>query len=278
MSAARDGIDEFDLAAEVDGRLPPERAAAFAAYLSAHPGEQTRLQQYQAQQSVLRDLFTAESGEPIPGRLRIDRLRAEQRRRRSWNFAAVAAAVVLVLAGGAGGWLAHGLGIGLAPGNPQVAAAEREITADALAAHRVFSVDVRHPVEVDATQEAHLVQWLSRRLGRPLVVPDLTSAGYKLMGGRLLASENGPAAQFMYQSGGTRLTLYERSDSAGETAFRYSEQNGIGEFFWSDQDFGYALAGKTDREQLLHLSELVYKQLSGDTGKAKPPQPPGKPS
>jgi anti-sigma factor RsiW len=282
MSAVRDGIDALDLAAEVDGRLAPERAAALAAYLSAHPEEQTRLQQYQAQQMVLRDLLTADSGEPIPGRLRIERLRAEQRRRRSWGLAAVAAAIFLVLAGGAGGWLAHAIGIGVTQGNPQVASAETEITADALAAHRVFSVDVRHPVEVDATQEAHLVQWLSRRLGRPLVVPDLTSAGYKLMGGRLLPSENGPAAQFMYQSGNTRLTLYERSDSAGDTAFRYSEQNGIGEFFWSDQDFGYALAGKTDREQLLHVAELVYKQLSGDTGKAKPPspppQPPGKPS
>ncbi len=281
MSAVRDGIDETDLTALVDGRLPPERAAAVDAYFSAHPEELVRLQQYDAQQRALRDLFLAESDEPIPGRLRVARLREQMRRRRNWEFGAAAAAVLLLLAGGAAGWAAHGLGIGISRESPQAATAEREITADALAAHRVFSVDVRHPVEVDATQEAHLVQWLSRRLGRPLTVPDLSSAGYQLMGGRLLPSETSPAAQFMYQNGNTRLTLYERSDTAGETAFRYSEENGTGVFYWSDQEFGYALAAKTDRQHLLQLAELVYHQLSGDNGKTKappPPQPPGKPS
>jgi anti-sigma factor RsiW len=36
---------------------------------------------------------------------------------------------------------------------------------DAIAAHRTFSVETRHPVEVGAYEEAHLVQWLSKRLG-----------------------------------------------------------------------------------------------------------------
>ena len=73
--------------------------------------------------------------------------------------------------------------------------------ADALAAHRTFAVEVRHPVEVDAAQEAHLVQWLSKRLGRPLVVPDLSATGYRLMGGRLLPAGSGAAAQLMYENG-----------------------------------------------------------------------------
>lgn len=279
MNALRDGVDDLDLAALVDGRLPAERAAAVDAYLSAHPEEQARLQQYQAQQRALRDAFVAESDEAIPGRLRVARLREQIRRRRYWEFGAAAAAVLLLLIGGAGGWLAHGPVTGAPGESPQAATAEQEITADALAAHQVFSVEVRHPVEVDATQEAHLVQWLSRRLGRPLTVPDLTSAGYKLMGGRLLPSETGPAAQFMYQNGNTRLTLYERSDNAGQTAFRYSEENGTGMFYWSDQEFGYALAAKTDRQHLLELAEIIYHQLSGDSSKTKaPPQPPGKPS
>ena len=279
MSAIRNGIDDTDLTALVDGRLPPERSASVDAYLSGHPEERARLQQYEAQQRALRDLFLAESDEPIPGRLRVARLREQVRRRHNWEFGAVAAAVLLLVVWIAAGWMAHGLRIGR--GTLQAATAEREITADALAAHRVFSVDVRHPVEVDATQEAHLVQWLSRRLGRPLTVPDLSSAGYKLMGGRLLPSETGPAAQFMYQNGDTRLTLYERSDNAGDTGFRYSEENGTGVFYWSDQEFGYALAAKTDRRHLLQLAEIVYHQLSGDNDKTKappPPQPPGKPS
>jgi anti-sigma factor RsiW len=282
MSAVRGGIDEHELSSVVDGRLPAQRAAAVEAYLAAHPEEQARLQHYRELQQQLRTAFARQLEDPLPTRLRVFRVRAEQRRRHYRQWGAAAAAVLLLVLGGLGGWAARDWGLRPAHLNPtaQAAATEREITADALAAHRVFSVEVRHPVEVDAGQEAHLVQWLSKRLGRPLAVPDLSSAGFQLMGGRLLPSEGGPAAQFMYQKGGNRLTLYERTDNAGETGFRYSEQNGVSVFYWSDQDFGYALAARVDRQQLLKLAEMVYQQLSGEGGKPKtlPGAPPGKPS
>jgi anti-sigma factor RsiW len=277
MSAVRGGIDEHELSSVVDGRLPAQRAAAVEAYLAAHPEEQARLQHYRELQQQLRTAFARQLEEPIPMRLRLERVQTEQRRRHYRQWGAAAAAVLLLVLGGLGGWAARDW-----HSNPttQAAATEREITADALAAHRVFSVEVRHPVEVDATQEAHLVQWLSKRLGRPLAVPDLNSAGFQLMGGRLLPSEGGPAAQFMYQKGGNRLTLYERTDNAGETGFRYSEQNGLSVFYWSDQDFGYALAARVDRQQLMKLAEMVYQQLSDERGRPKthPATPPGKPS
>jgi anti-sigma factor RsiW len=153
------------------------------------------------------------------------------------------------------------------------------ITADAIAAHRTFSLEVRHPVEVDAGQEAHLVQWLSKRLGRSLVVPDLAAAGFQLMGGRLLPAEDGPAAQFMYQnSNGERLTLYLRAGVGGETAFRFHEEGGIGAFYWSDEGFGYAIAAKAGRDLLQRIAELVYHQTSPDGAGAKIPPEPGKPS
>jgi anti-sigma factor RsiW len=282
MSAGRDDIDERELSAAVDGRLPPERAAVVEAFLAAHPEEKARLQRYAEIQQELRGVFAAPTDEPIPMRLRLPQLLAERRRRTYRQLGAAAAAVLLLVLGGIGGWAARGWGVGLPPANQTAqATTEREITADALAAHRVFSVEVRHPVEVDAAQEGHLVQWLSKRLGRPLVVPDLTAAGFQLMGGRLLPSEGGPAAQFMYQKGNSRLTLYERSDNAGETAFRYSEENGVGMFYWSDQDFGYALAAKADRQELLKLAEMVYHQLSSEAAvkpKTQASPPPGKPS
>jgi anti-sigma factor RsiW len=279
VSAARGGIEEHELSAAVDGHLPPERAAAVEAYLAANPDERARFEQYRGMQQQLRQAFAEPSGATLPTRLRVPRLLAERRRRAYWQLAAAAAAVLLLVVGGVGGWSARDWRLGL-PCCNQTAQVEREITNDALAAHRVFSVEVRHPVEVGAAQEAHLVQWLSKRLGRPLAVPNLTAAGFQLIGGRLLPSEGGPAAQFMYQKGDTRLTLYERSDDAGETGFRYSEDNGLGVFYWSDRDFGYALAAKADRQHLLNLAEMVYHQLSDEGVKPSPPlpPPPGKPS
>ena len=82
----------------------------------------------------------------------------------------------------------------------------------------------------------------------------------------------------MYENGKERVTLYLRTGIGGETAFRYSEKNGVGAFYWSDQGFGYALAAKADRDLLLRLSEIVYQQISADGAKAKIPPKPGKPS
>src|SRR5271166_2667520 len=249
-------VQEDDLHARIDRQLPPERTEDVDAYLAAHPEEEARFSQYAQQRQALRTAFAAQASGPIPNRLRVAHLLAQQRRRGRRQLAQIAAALCLIVLGGIGGWAARDLTGPLSSLPPGAVA--RMITAEAIAAHRTFSVEVRHPVEVDAGQEAHLVQWLSKRLGRTLVVPDLASAGFRLMGGRLLPAEDGPAAQFMYENAnGDRLTLYLRV-SGGETAFRYREDNGVGAFYWSEEGFAYAIAAKADREKLLRLAEIVY--------------------
>ena len=134
-------------------------------------------------------------------------------------------------------------------------------------------------------QQAHLVQWLSKRLGRPLKVPLLTAQGYELVGGRLLPGDTGARAQFMYQNGaGERVTLYlgalapaaaaKPSRSAGpagpttpptpqpaDTAFRFTQEGPVPGFYWMDQGFGYALSGQLSRPALQVLATAVYQQL-----------------
>jgi anti-sigma factor RsiW len=268
-------VEEDDLHARIDGQLPRERIEDVKAYLAAHPEEQARFSQYAQQRQALRTAFVAQAAGPTPMRLRVAHLLAQQRRRRRRRFGKIAAALCLIVLGGIGGWAARDLMGRLSSLLPGAVA--RMITADAIAAHRTFSVEVRHPVEVDAGQEAHLVQWLSKRLGRQLVVPDLAAAGFRLMGGRLLPAEDGPAAQFMYENANAeRLTLYLRAAVGGETAFRYHEEGGVGAFYWSDQGFGYAIAAKADRDLLLRIAELVYRQTSPDGAGAKIPPAPGK--
>jgi anti-sigma factor RsiW len=270
-------VDEDELHARIDGRLAPHRAAAVDAHLAAHPEARARFSQYAEQRQALREAFAAQSAGPIPDRLRVARIRKERRQRRYRQLAQIAAAVSLLILGGVAGWAVRDVTGPLASTGAGTVAGV--ITADAIAAHRIYSVEVRHPVEVNADQEAHLVQWLSKRLGRELTVPDLSPAGFRLMGGRLLPAEDGPAAQFMYENAsGERLTLYLRVGVGGETAFRYHEEGGIGAFYWSDEGFGYAIAAKADRELLLRIAELVYKQTSSDGARAKIPPPPGKSS
>ena len=136
----------------------------------------------------------------------------------------------------------------------------------AAVAHAVYQPEQRHPVEVAATQQEHLVQWLSKRLGRPLTLPVLTPQGFELVGGRLLPGESGARAQFMYQNqAGQRITLYlgalNGAGAAGETAFRLHADGPVPAFYWLDQGFGHALSGPLSREALLALATAVHQQL-----------------
>ena len=103
---------------------------------------------------------------------------------RSWTALAAAAAVVAFLVGGAAGWVARGASAA-APSSFDT------FTADALEAYKLYVVEVRHPVEVPGSERAHLTQWLSKRLGSELRIPDLQSIGLKLVGGRLLPGPTG---------------------------------------------------------------------------------------
>jgi anti-sigma factor RsiW len=251
-------VGDDELMAYVDGRLSPDRAEAVGLYLAAHPEIRERLSQYADQRQALLAAFGERGAGPIPTRLRLTRLLAERRRRRRRRFAEIAAAICLVALGGAGGWTARDLMFPQA--SPASALAAGTIMADALAAHRTFAVEVRHPVEVDAAQEAHLVQWLSKRLGRPLVVPDLSATGYRLMGGRLLPAGSGPAAQLMYENAAAdRLTVYVRPGVAGE-ASSYQHDKNVGAFYRADEGLGCVIVGDADRGSLSRAAERVYEQ------------------
>jgi anti-sigma factor RsiW len=276
VRAASRPIEEKDLQAWVDGRLTPEDAEAVDTYFMAHPEVRERLSQYAEQRQELRAAFAGKPEPPIPPRLRVARLMDEQRRRRRRQFAHIAAAIALLIAGGVGGWVAHNLLPSLTSSTSAVLASS--VFDDAIAAHRTFSVETRHPVEVGANEEVHLVQWLSKRLGHRLIVPDLNGLGFKLMGGRLLAADSGPAALFMYEDGkGTRLSCYYLVvNVGGEAEFKFREQNGISAFYWVEDDLAYAIAANAPRDQLLKIAETIYQQNSAEGAKAKLPPPPGK--
>lgn len=279
-------LPEDRLHAWLDGQLPSAEQQALQAELAQHPEAQATLQAWKTQRQALRQLHAEVLEEPVPPTLSATLLRASQERaqaQRRWRWAGLAAGFVLTFLAG---WLARGhtpheaslAQWGRAPGALSQAGLQR-FSQQAGVAHAVYSPEVKHPVEVDASQQQHLVQWLSKRLGRALTLPDLSSQGYSLVGGRLLPGENGARAQFMYQNPqGLRLTLYLGAVDTGatpskdkpaqsttrpnnqETAFSFSEQGPVPSFYWVDQGFGYALSGPLSRQALLNLATLVYQQ------------------
>ncbi|HEX7557583.1 MAG TPA: anti-sigma factor, partial [Usitatibacter sp.] len=171
----------------------------------------------------------------------------------------------------AASFIAIGLAIGLAlpmlrpaPAQAPVVVNTTTLPIRAARAHLVYSPEVRHPVEVEAKDQEHLVKWLSKRLDMQLRIPVLSSEGFELLGGRLLPGNDGPVAQFMYQEAtGKRLTLYVTRPHKGETvtAFRFAQEGPVSVFYWIDRDCGYALSGDIDKPALARIATSVYKQL-----------------
>jgi anti-sigma factor RsiW len=267
MTGSDAAIMEEDLQAYVDGRVSGTRLADIEAYLAQHPEVRERVALEQRQRAALRGQLESKFAEPIPARLWIANIQAMRRGRWVRRLRAVAAGVLLFAAGAGIGWVAASR---MEAESARPTPGTTALTENASAAYRTFVVEVAHPVEVGAQQEAHLLQWLSRRLGKPLVAPDLMPFGYRLMGGRLLPAGSGAAAQLMYDDPtGKRLTVYVRAAQGSETAFRFQHEGETSTFAWIDQGFGFAVTGSVSRDELLPIAEAVYHGFSGNDSGAR---------
>lgn len=245
-------ITDDDLQAYADAQLDAARRPQVEAYLAEHPDARARVQQIRDQAQALHRLYDGVLNEPLPPRLR-SRL-APAPKAAFWPQG-LAAGLAWLGCGMIAGWFAHTA----APPQPQLAFAR-----NALAAHVLYSAEKRHPVEVAADQEAHLVAWLSKRLELPIHAPDLQPQGFALLGGRLLPGPDAPLAQLMYQSAqGERLTLTVRhaAESSGSTGFKLMEHNGVTAFYWVDRQYGYALSGAISQERMRAVAHAVDRQL-----------------
>lgn len=245
-------IRETDLHAYVDGQLDAARRAEVEAYLADHPAAFAQVQHLREQIQAIHREYDDVLNEPIPLRL------SQVSHRRAWPRG-LAAGIAWLACGVAAGWFAHA---GMQP--QDISVASSGFARDALAAHVLFVSEKRHPVEVPAAQEAHLVTWLSNRLDAPIKAPDLQGQGFSLLGGRLLPGGDGPLAQLMYESGrGERLTLtvkhaVQRTD---QTGFQVLEKDGTSVFYWIDQQYGYALSGNIGKPRLMAVAQTVEMQL-----------------
>ncbi|MCG8546755.1 MAG: anti-sigma factor [Alphaproteobacteria bacterium] len=253
MTDSPNSVSKAELHAFVDGQLDADRRREVAAYLGAHPEAAATVAAYEAQKKALQAMFEPVLTEPLPARLKPPRAR-----RALVHLAWAATGLILLAAGGLLGWFAREAA--MSGSMPQTAVARQ-----AAVAHAVFTPQRRHPVEVPGNEEKHLVRWLSKVLGAPLQAPQLTDLGYALVGGRLLTSPDGPAAQFMYQDAkGQRITLYvvRNPKWRGLTEFRYADENGVAVFYWINGPLGYGLTAKMPRSELLTIANAVYTQLN----------------
>ncbi|WVT71926.1 anti-sigma factor [Sinorhizobium chiapasense] len=267
-------VSEDDLHAYVDGFLTPRERERIEQWLERNPARAEEVRQWQAQAVDLRALFAgyahsdardrallsnhshSDLPQPYPGKNNGKDTGSAIR-----HLRAIAAGLALFAAGGLTGLYA-----------PALLSADRDSraieTADSLprqaqSAFLVYASEVRHAVEVGADEQSHLANWLGKRLDHPLSIPDLSSLGFSLVGGRLLPVNGKAGAMFMYEDGtGRRLTvLLGRNDDNRETSFRIDSADGVETFYWIDGSIGYAVTGEVPRDLLQQVAHECYRQF-----------------
>jgi anti-sigma factor RsiW len=242
-------VHEEELHAFVDGQLPMGRCTAVLAYLGRHPEDIERLAAYALHKQQLRrrlEEFELQSDDPTTAGLQ--RTLADRLTRpgyRNWLRRAAAMAALL-----SAGWWSNTLYL------HHIADRLPGVVVEAAQAHEIFGGDPNRPVELTAAAATDIAAWFSSRLGELVEVPSLQGMGLGLVGGRLLAGDDGPVAQLIYEDpSGYRVTLcLSSAPNDGGPEVEVVTLEGLTAGFWHEGELTYALVGDTSEQQLLAIA------------------------
>ena len=250
-------IENWALHAFADGELDVEDSKAIERLLAENAEARKALATINYQKTELHKAYDDVLNEVVPAHL----MAAAQARspRRMVPYLAMAASVAFLLIGGALGWFAAHTGNAV-----QIA----DLASRALVAHETYSVEVRHPVEVAASEQDHLQAWLSKRVGSEFKIPDLQKDGYTLLGGRLLAENDAPAGQLMYETADKqRMTIYFSANEAGNvTGMKLEQKDKLITCYWRDAKLALAVTADMPREAMVVLGSSIFAQIEGRHG------------
>lgn len=230
---------EHDIHAYVDGRLDGARRDAVEHYLARHPERAAEVSAWQRDAQALRAHLGAAPGFPDNPALHPRALRAGLRQRRRARSAFAAAAVLCLAIGGAGGWLARGV-------SAETAVAPMS---DAIEAYRLVVTDGSARPDLVSRNESDIQAWLDRHFERATRVPDLSGAGFRPVGGRLFATDQGAAAMVLYQdAAGHAISFYVRPPGPRHRLLPEGRrtERGLLAQYWSGQGYNYAMVSRAE--------------------------------
>ncbi|MGD9477639.1 anti-sigma factor family protein [Shinella sp. G-2] len=177
---------------------------------------------------------------------------------------ALAASLVLFLAGGAAGYLISEQ----KQTSFQVASTQfapvRTWLDDIADYHRIYSRQTRHLVELPASDKDHLVEWLSASTGVTFAVPDLTAQKLTFEGARLLVAGGKPTAQLLYRDAENEIfaICFLKSDPVeGKTELAESMRNDIGLISWQKGNASFVVVGPSADPDLERIAETVSASI-----------------
>ena len=207
-------------------------------------------------QSSLRDAVGVKDkdGSGQPGQLLVP---WPQGRRRSvlshvpWNWLALAAAIIL-------GALITAVFL------PRMRAPNvDQFLATQLIASHVRSLMANHLTDIPSSDQHTVKPWLDAKLDFAAPVPDLSSQGFPLIGGRLDYLDNRSVAALVYQKRKHFINLFiwptTPKDSSAQTMV---EREGYHLVHWSDGDFTYWAVSDVNTNDLQSFKQLFEQQTA----------------
>lgn len=243
---------ERDLNAYVDGQLNDADRSTLETYLAAHPELSRQVQAWQRDAQSLRAALSGELHRAPNPELDPAFIRKRMRRNRTRHFATAAVLLIAVSVGGLSGW--HAREITFASANPPMA--------DAVQAYRMFAVNANMASDWSSDKANNVQVWLDKNFAQANRLPDLESAGFKPVSGRLTTTEQGAAAMVVYKdSEGRTLSFFIRPPGeANHLLPRGSRRDGeLQADYWSGSGYNYAVVGPAD-DPAAQAARLALKQ------------------
>jgi anti-sigma factor RsiW len=252
--------DDAELHAYADGLLEPARAEAVAAWLAADPAARERVAAWRRQNTLIRSLATDVPGEPFPPGLRPALLAQRLARRRRRERRRMAAAIALALvAGGGADWLAH------ARWRAETGPLDAPFLED-IAAYRLSAAafDPSQDPDGDARDPEAVAERLSRWLDHPIVAPDLSSFGLRLVGARTARTEDADqVAVLAYEVGSaSRFMLYLLQPAQPPTPVLHEAKGIAGQaVYWPYDELRCVLTGDAAPDRLQAMARAINTQI-----------------
>jgi len=253
-------LDDATLAAYVDGELDPDQLREIEQAVARDPDARRKVRRMREVGALMRSACSEASFQNVPDAL-IQLARPCCRKPwRVWIPRALAASILL----------ASFIGIDFVVDThwkkPEIGTVElREAMLDEIAAyHLVYAREREHLVEVPASRQPHIEQWLGSRLNRKLSVPDLSSLGMRFEGARLLVLGGHPVAQLVYSRDRAEpVAVCVTFGEIQKVPMEITQHRGINVAYWNEDGYAYVVVGALTEDAIQHMVVKVDNSLGG---------------
>ncbi|MCU1760217.1 anti-sigma factor [Pseudomonas sp. 14P_8.1_Bac3] len=241
---------ERDLHAYVDHQLNDDDRRLVENFLAGNPSLSAQVRAWQQDAQQLRAALSGALQQPANPALDPALIRQRRKHQSRRHLASAAVLLIAVSIGGFSGWQAREMTL-LSTAAPM---------ADAMQAYRLFAQQGMLPADYKVSDDGDMQRWLDRYFTQAHRLPDLSDAGFKPVSGRLLSTEQGPAAMVVYEDlSGHKISFYVRPPGPKNFLLpRGSRSDGeLQAEYWSGSGYNYAMVSPSDTPAAQMLRQTV---------------------